>query len=441
MSRFVPVAVTAAVFDRPDLVPPFPPRSDIEAWAAGCSLPARSRKMADTQTLLLYRACSLLFEQNPGLNLHELPCTVAVGPARTDREALLAWSERLVSGEAWPMVSPAAAIGLLPNTPLSWMSIQLGLHGPGSVWSGWSSAGFHALASGILHVRQGSSPALVAAADAPLNYFVLDSRHRANLPDLVAPVELGAALLLGASGPVEIACLQAYPRGTPRPEIFADLACQTGLPPAALAAASLHHPKRPELPKLHERPDSVAIATIAPGSQSETAPTPKPGNTSEMAQTPELVNHPEISDLSGSSTPKPGIHSEMAPTPNPVNHPDLPGLVVSPASELRNQSEVAPAPRMANHFDPSGHVISTTPKSGNQSEAAPTPKPAEFSAVPVPPGEISPGTFIPPEGVVTGLFVAAAVFFFHHELLPLLTVIAVDVDETPRALVLRRRGS
>jgi hypothetical protein len=430
MSRFTPVAVSAAVFDRADLAFPFPARSDVESWAAGCSLPARSRKMADTQTLLLFRACSRLIEQNPGLNLGELPCSVAVGPARTDREALLAWSERLVEGEAWPMVSPAAAIGLLPNTPLSWMSIQLGLRGPGSVWSGWSSAGFHALEAGVLSRRPGASPALVAAADAPFNYFVLDSRRRAGLPDLADPVELGAALLISDSGPIEIACLQAYPRGTSRPEIFADLARQTGQSPAALEAACLQPfpadpgsiPAVSPIPTSSDRSATIAGASAEPDRLPETVPPPGPmphaehfnvvdSQTSESGKRPQIANahqSPASSDLlaaRGDISPESRVSSETA-RPSAV----LPSTAAPPVA-------------------PHATLPVVPPNAWDFSQAS-----AQVDA------SIIKSSLLP-AGVVTGLFVAAVAAFIRRESLPLLVVTAFDADETPRAMVLRRRGA
>ena len=128
--------------------------------AEGLGLEPRELRLFDRQGLLLLQALRRTEGSPAAFSRDEraaMPVHLAVGPARTELEVMRRWARRLSPGEPLPTVQPAAAVGLLPNTPLSLLSIHGDLTGEGAVWAGFSEAGFHALA--------GVTQALVDAAE------------------------------------------------------------------------------------------------------------------------------------------------------------------------------------------------------------------------------------------------------------------------------------
>lgn len=198
---------------------------DLDAWVAAQSLAKKDLKLADRQTLLLYRTLKTLLEEHQPLDRTQGPIHVAVGPAQSDVESMRSWAERIDGPGPYPMIQPAGAIGLLPNTPLSWVSIRLGLKGENSVWGGFAEAGFAAVFAGIRAVLQGSPASLVAAVTSPENYFVQSSIARSGISFPGALVEMGVALLLSReSTPLRLKGIRFFPSDTPAETIFVTLA-------------------------------------------------------------------------------------------------------------------------------------------------------------------------------------------------------------------------
>ena len=161
-----------------------------EHWAQAQGISIKELKTADYQTLLLFSLAKPFLEKlSPPLS-DQAGIHLAVGPARTDLQEILRWSSRRKEGEVLPMVKPAQAISLLPNSPLSWLSKHLHLTGEGFVWVGLISGGLQALAAANEAIIDAPEPmeALVLAANCPSNYFVQDSFVRAGhtLPALTA---------------------------------------------------------------------------------------------------------------------------------------------------------------------------------------------------------------------------------------------------------------
>ncbi len=170
-----------------------------EAWAKELGASMREAKFADRQTLLLTRVVADLLAAQPTLDRERVPIQVAVGPARTDLDALVRWGERLADDEPLPMVQPASAVGLLPNTPLAWLAIRLGWRAEGVVWAGFAGAGHDALTAAVESIGIGTATrAVVAAVNSPDSWFV----PAALAHNIVTPrgplIEAGVALLLGA---------------------------------------------------------------------------------------------------------------------------------------------------------------------------------------------------------------------------------------------------
>ncbi len=172
---------------------------DLDSWGQQLKIPQKELKLADRQTLLLYRTILDLIEEYPDLDLKTAPVHVAVGPARTNLTQMQNWESRIAPSEPWPMIQPASAIGLLPNTPLSWVSIKLGLRGEGAVWAGFHEAGYFALCAGMEALQSGAGKVVVASVNSPENYFVKNTLQRAGLKARSSPIEMGVAILLEVS--------------------------------------------------------------------------------------------------------------------------------------------------------------------------------------------------------------------------------------------------
>ncbi len=142
--------------------------------AQGLELSPKDVRRFDRQTLLLMQVLRLLeVAARPEAQREILPVQLAVGPAQTDLQALLRWSARVAEDEPLPMVQPAQAIGLLPNSPLSHLSIAFGLRGEPMVWTGLQEAGCRALASSLsLMADEKIDGVLCLSVSSPDNYFV-----------------------------------------------------------------------------------------------------------------------------------------------------------------------------------------------------------------------------------------------------------------------------
>ncbi|MBF0501032.1 MAG: hypothetical protein HQM09_12915 [Candidatus Riflebacteria bacterium] len=201
----------------------------MDDWRSWPDFTPKDLKFLDRQTALLYLTTHDLLANCPDLDRARSAVHAAVGPARTDPDAMYRWAARIppdsaepvTQAQSLPMIQPAGAIGLLPNTPLSWLSIKLGLTGDCGVWAGFEDAGFAALSAARDAIScEAASQALVAAVSSPDNYFVLDGFKRGFHSPICAPVEIGVALHLrctnSASGDVSprINALAAFPSGT-----------------------------------------------------------------------------------------------------------------------------------------------------------------------------------------------------------------------------------
>lgn len=136
------------------------------------TIPPRDRKFLDRQMLLLTRLARMFTRHWSDLDSRTVPVHLGLGPARTDLTALLRWGGRVEPDAALPMIQPAGAVGLLPNTPLSWLSLAFHLHGEGAVWSGFVEAGATALIQAAALVEAGTPEALAIAVDCPDVTFV-----------------------------------------------------------------------------------------------------------------------------------------------------------------------------------------------------------------------------------------------------------------------------
>jgi hypothetical protein len=172
---------------------------DCETWFSRQSLPHRERKLADRQAILFFRLLSQLKGFFHEERAKALPVFAAVGPAQTDVLGMREWATRVSPGSPMPMISPAAAISLLPNSPFTWTANRLGLRGESSVWSGFEEAGHAALFAATLFSLETHAPSLMMAVTCPHNYFVENTRHRASLDALPSAVEGGVCLHLSCS--------------------------------------------------------------------------------------------------------------------------------------------------------------------------------------------------------------------------------------------------
>lgn len=154
-----------------------PVSSELDNWRGWPDFTPKDLKFLDRQTALLYQTTrDLLTRDFPRTSA---AVHIAVGPARTELETMMRWANRITADEPLPMVQPAGAVGLLPNTPLSWLSIKLGLTGEGSVWAGFEEAGYAALSAARDALQLNVyDEALVAAVSSPHSYFVLDGFKR-----------------------------------------------------------------------------------------------------------------------------------------------------------------------------------------------------------------------------------------------------------------------
>jgi len=145
---------------------------DLDDWVAQQKVSPKDLKTADRQTLVLLRTLHGLLERNPTLDREVAAVPLAVGPARTNLDALERWAQRIVPGESFPLVQSGAAIGLLPNMPLSWVSIRQQWRGEGAVWAGFEEAGFEATVAAFEALQSGIPEAVVAVVSCPDKYFV-----------------------------------------------------------------------------------------------------------------------------------------------------------------------------------------------------------------------------------------------------------------------------
>lgn len=178
----------------------FEPASS-SSLADGLELNPKDLKRFDRQSLLLMRLLRLAGVRDWSAEDRErIPVQTAVGPAQTDRDALVRWGRRVEPSEPLPMVQPAQAVSLLPNTPLSLVSIAFGLRGEGAVWAGFAEAGCRALLSGMTSILDGrTDQALVLGVSSPDNYFVKQVWQRGFHSLQQPPCEVAVAILLGAS--------------------------------------------------------------------------------------------------------------------------------------------------------------------------------------------------------------------------------------------------
>jgi hypothetical protein len=213
---------------------------DPDAWADRGDLPMKERRLADRQTLLL-GATAERFLATIDFARDRGAVQVAVGPARTDFEALQRWARRLEPGEALPMVQPAAAVGLLPNTPLAWISRRFHLTGEGSVWAGFSGAGAIALRAAIDAIGAGCPEALVLSISCPDPTFVPETYRKLQEPFPGGMSELGVALhvrpIMGGS------TFQAHPPLTEQREVASGIPGEAAPLPRALLLS--WHPRAP----------------------------------------------------------------------------------------------------------------------------------------------------------------------------------------------------
>lgn len=173
-----------------------PLRLPVDNPAQGLALSPRDARRYDRQTLLLMQVLHLM-EADAWLETQRenMPVQLAVGPAQTDLQALLRWSARVTEQEPLPMVQPAQAIGLLPNTPLSHLSIAFGLKGEPMVWAGLQEAGCRALASSLLLMNdENTDEVLCLAVSSPDNYFIRQVFDRKYVSPADQTFELAVAI-------------------------------------------------------------------------------------------------------------------------------------------------------------------------------------------------------------------------------------------------------
>ncbi|MBI3039762.1 hypothetical protein HYY75_12085 [bacterium] len=205
-----------------------PEISDLENWGNQLGIPQKDLRLVDRQTMLLYRTVFDLLEGNPAFSRDSGAFHVAVGPARTNLPAMVKWANRIEPDSIWPMIQPAAAIGLLPNTPISWVSTKLGLRGEGAVWAGFTDAGHESLLAGISFLEETSNEAIVAGVNSPGNVFVESVVERDWYSAKFPPIEVGASLRLSYSG--YGFCLrwaEIFPPSIEIKEIFSHLSSKT----------------------------------------------------------------------------------------------------------------------------------------------------------------------------------------------------------------------
>lgn len=186
--------------------------AELDDWKKSPDLALKELKFLDRQMVLLFRVVSRLFAKVPDFNHLDGGVQVAVGPGRTDIEALLSWAKRIQEAETFPTIQPALAVSLLHNTPLSWLSIKLRLTGDCGIWSGFSEAGFAAIEAAFLALCSGIPEVLVAAVNSPRNYFVETTLKRGLFPNVHPPVEIGVAQIFRREGPgPELHALRVFP--------------------------------------------------------------------------------------------------------------------------------------------------------------------------------------------------------------------------------------
>lgn len=172
-----------------------------EFLAAREAVQPRDRKFLDRQMLILTHLSHMFMSRWPDLDRDHIPVHLGLGPARTDLAALLRWGARIEPGTSLPMVQPAGAVGLLPNTPLSWLSLALHLRGEGAVWAGFIESGATALGQASALVAAGAPEALAIAVDCPDSYFVpsvlsQSGKNRDSSLPMPVPPETAVALRL-----------------------------------------------------------------------------------------------------------------------------------------------------------------------------------------------------------------------------------------------------
>ncbi|MBF0544609.1 MAG: hypothetical protein HQM08_09255 [Candidatus Riflebacteria bacterium] len=157
----------------------------------------KESKFFDHQGLIFLHVLKGLLSKVQVNKTHS-PLYLSVGPARTELETLISWAERIseseLSGEKlYPAVQPASAIGLLPNSALSMLSIQLKWHGEGNVFSGFSESGMAAIKSALEALYLGTDSALVSASSYAENHFVQKVMKRGFYESIIPPSPVGIA--------------------------------------------------------------------------------------------------------------------------------------------------------------------------------------------------------------------------------------------------------
>lgn len=167
-----------------------------DALTQNLDLSPKDLKRFDRQSLLLQQVLLLAGVRGWPPELRErIPVHVAVGPAQTDLQALRRWASRVDQTGPLPMVQPAQAVGLLPNTPLSLLSISHDLHGESGVWAGLAEAGCQALMAGVLSMTTDNiDQVLILAVSNPDNFFVRQVWRRGYVPEPSAMLEVAVAL-------------------------------------------------------------------------------------------------------------------------------------------------------------------------------------------------------------------------------------------------------
>ena len=188
---------------------------DLTEWFARQNLAHKDRKLADRQAMMFYRLFTgVSREPSPApVDAAEIPVFAAVGPTQTDEQRMLEWARRAATAPELPMISPAAAVSLLPNSPYTWTANRLGLQGESSVWAGFSEAGHAALLAAWVAVRSGSPEALVLAVNCPHNYFITSARERGREGSAGPPREGGICLHLSTTArpdSTEIVAVQVF---------------------------------------------------------------------------------------------------------------------------------------------------------------------------------------------------------------------------------------
>lgn len=177
----------------------------LAGWLRGFAFPEKQKKFFDRASILLYRALEPLLPRLSALPADEVGLFLAVGPNRGDLDFFVEWAERDRAEAPGPHAGHRASdvVRLLPNLPVSNLSIPLSIRGGNAIFAGFSPAGAHALGAALARLREGTlRAALVAAVSSPHNYFNMDSFRRflPDVPSARPPAEGAAALLLGAPG-------------------------------------------------------------------------------------------------------------------------------------------------------------------------------------------------------------------------------------------------